>query len=173
MDLLDFKAEDLYFDQPLQAEVEALLNEAAEAYADGDSELLLLQAYLRQPDHLSVLVALYRYYYYQHRLQESLMIAERVLSLVGARLELKADWRELRLADLGYAIQHSMTLTRFYLFALKGAGFLELRLRRPAQALERFETVLEVDSSDRIGVGPLRDLARSALHGCSSVEAAA
>lgn len=35
MDLLEFNEHSLYFDQPLPPQVEALLNEAVEGYADG------------------------------------------------------------------------------------------------------------------------------------------
>lgn len=172
MDLLDFSAEELYFDQPLEPRVEALLATAAEAYAEGDSELPILRAYFLQPDHLMVQVALYRFFYYQHRYEEALRVAERTMGCVASELGIRADWPDMSLEDLGFGVQRSMTLMRFYLFALKGAGYLELRLDRPQQALRRFEKVLELDTADRIGVTALRDLARSAVDEADAMRAA-
>ena len=162
MDLLDFNAEDLYFDQPLEPEVDGLLAAAAEDYGVGNSELPLLRAYFIQPQSLTVLVALYRYFYYQHRLTEAMYVAERVLEVVGTQLDLSLDWRDLSVADLGGTGQ-SITLVRFFLFALKGAGYLELRLGRPADAMARFDKILAIDTADRLGVAELRELAQSAL----------
>lgn len=163
MELLDFCAEELYFDEPLQPEVERLLNAAADGYAQGTSELPLFQAYFLQPEHLSVLVALYRFYFYQGRRTDALRVVTRVLQLVAGRLGMTADWRAIEVDDLGRGAQRSMALLRFYLFALKAAGYLELRLGRTQAALQRFEKVLELDTADRIGTAALADLARTSL----------
>ena len=72
MDLLDFEAQGLYFEQPDVAGVEELIATASENYADGDAELSLLQAYFLAPESLNVLIALNRFYYYQHRLEDAL-----------------------------------------------------------------------------------------------------
>ena len=52
---------------------------------------------------------------------------------------------------------------RFLLLALKGAGYLLLRLGEPAAALALFEKIAEIDTSDRLGVGELTRLARGAV----------
>ncbi|MGZ8916103.1 MAG: hypothetical protein ACXW1Z_23735 [Methylobacter sp.] len=44
MDLLDFEAQGLYFEQPDVAGVKELIATAAENYASGDAELSLFQA---------------------------------------------------------------------------------------------------------------------------------
>lgn len=159
MDLLDFNAEELYFDENLPPEIEMLLDEAAEGYAMKDSELSLRRALFLEPEHLTVLVALYRFYYFQHRYQEALGVAEHVLGVASKRLGIQSDWRLISITDLGKGVKKSMTLMRFYLFALKGAGYLELRLGHPDLAIQRFEKVLELDASDRMGVAALMDLA--------------
>ena len=67
MDLHDFECKDMYFDEPISEEVEVLIDQAAEAYATGNAEQYLLRAYFLSPENLSVLVAMYRYFYYDHR----------------------------------------------------------------------------------------------------------
>lgn len=47
MDLLDFEAKDLYFQQEDSQEVQDLIKSASELYASGEAELPLLQAYLK------------------------------------------------------------------------------------------------------------------------------
>jgi hypothetical protein len=163
MDLLDFEAQSLYFDDELPEDVSALLDAAADAYGEEHAEHKLLRAYFLQPAHLTVLVALYRYFYYQHRYQDALLVAERAMDVTARRLELRCSWRQLTLQSLGTGILKSMTLTRFYLMALKGSGYLQLRLGETRDGLARLEKVAELDTDDRMGVRTLVQLARDEL----------
>jgi tetratricopeptide (TPR) repeat protein len=65
----------------------------------------------------------------------------------------------------------SMTMIRFYMLALKGAGYLELRLGRYESALERLEKVAELDAKDRLGSQALLTVVRNALSQESGVRA--
>ena len=163
MDLLDFEAQSLYFEEALPGHVEALLKEAAGAYGSEDAEPLLLRAWFLEPEHLTVLVALYRYYYYQHRYADALLVAERAMVIAGRRLGLRYDWPELTLPSLGPGILRSMTLTRFYLMALKGSGYLLLRSGDIRDGLARLEKVAELDTEDRLGARALVQVARYEL----------
>lgn len=162
-DLLDFESEELYFDETIDEEAKQCLERASELYGTDEAEEALMRAYFLEPEHPMVLVALYRSYYYQHRLSDSLRVAERVLKVIGKRLEFPEDWRDLSEMWLGGGVMISMTLIRFYMLALKGAGFLELRLGHYASALERLEKVVELDSKDRLGAQALLAVARDAL----------
>jgi tetratricopeptide (TPR) repeat protein len=162
MDLLDFQAGELYFDEPIDPAASAAIEEAAGRYGENGAEQLLLRAYFLEPEHPLVLVALYRYFYYQHRLPEALLVSERVLRLYAARLGLPIDWRQLDEAQLAGQAAPPITLLRFYLLALKGAGFIELRLGRFDAALGRLEKVVELDGDDRLGAMALIEVAREA-----------
>jgi hypothetical protein len=74
---------------------------------------------------------------------------------------------------LAVGILQSMTLTRFYLMVLKGAGYLRLRTGDVGGGLERLLKVAELDSSDRLGVAALIEVARDALASESAGEARA
>ncbi|AFL76101.1 hypothetical protein [Thiocystis violascens] len=163
MDLLDFAAEDMYFDEPVSPEVEALLLDAAQRYGEGSAEASLLQAYFLEPEHLTVLVALYRYFYYRQQYRESLIVADRAIGIVSSRLGLTVRWQDLSEADLGRSVQVSMTLTRFLLLALKGSGYLLMRLGEHRDALARFEKIAEIDTSDRLGITELLTMARASV----------
>lgn len=163
MDMLDFESGDLYFDEPLHAEAQRCLEHAAEHYGESLAEEALMRAYFLDPEHPTVLVALYRYFYYQHRLQEALLVAERVLKVFAQRLDLPENWRDLTETRFGNGVVISMTLIRFYLLALKGAGYLELRLGEHESALARLRKVVELDPNNRLGARALLDVALDAL----------
>lgn len=164
MDFLDFEAEELYFNELLSEEVGGYLDTAADNYGEPLAEQALLQANQLQPEHPIVMVALYRYFYYQHQLDKALDIAERVLSVFSHRLQLPANWRNLSTDDVEAVDKSGMTMLRFYLLALKGAGYLELRLGAYEPAIERLQKVADMDVKDRLGARALLDVARYSLN---------
>ncbi|WP_206046786.1 hypothetical protein [Mangrovimicrobium sediminis] len=155
MDLQDFEAQSLYFDRPMAAEVETLLQEASEVYAEGRAEPLLLKAYALDPGNLSVLVALYRFYYYQHRYADAIDIADQVMREVAPMIDFPGHWTEISGANLANGLMKSFTQVRFYLLALKGAAYLHLRRGEIEQGVRMLNKVIELDSRDRLGAGAL------------------
>lgn len=154
MDLLDFKDCTLYFEAPLPAAAERLMQLAATS-ADGAAESALLDAQALAPEHLTVLVGLYRFYFYRHRLDEALCVAERALALTGNELGLPPDWRELDEILLGRAATTSFGLLRFHLFTLKAICVVLLRLGRVDAAHARLEKLAALDRHDRFGAARL------------------
>ena len=163
MDLMDFDQATLYFDDPVAPEVERLIAEAGAGYGSDETESLLLRAYFLAPGQLVVLVALYRYYFYQHRLDDALIVADRSLAAAGDRLGFPAEWQKLHPQHLGYAAMRSIGLLRFYLMALKAAGYINLRLGRATQGEAMLTKLIEMDSHDRLGGKSLLDVYRNAL----------
>lgn len=158
MDLLDFSECKLYFEEPLPAEAERLINLASAEYGQPTAEVALLRAYLIAPENLSVLVGLYRYYFYQHRLGEALQVAERAMQLSGRHLGLPDDWRQLNESRLGYAAESSFGLLRFYLLTLKAASIVLLRLGQISASRDRLRKLIELDSRDHLGAGKLLEV---------------
>ena len=162
MDLLDFSAEALYYEEAMAPEVAASIQAAARSYADGGGEDILLRALAMQPESLPVLVALYRFYYYRHRLEDAWQVAQKALAVAGGRLNLPRDWRDIGDEQLGRAAQCSMTLLRFYLLALKAAGYLRLRLGDEDLGVAMLEKLAQLDQQDRLGAGVLLQVVRQA-----------
>ncbi len=158
MDLLQFEAEDLYYEQEDSPEVQELIKYASERYATGEAELPLLQAYLRAPESLKVLVSLNRFYYYQHRLQEALLISEKALLLIRPGIGFPEDWREVNISLIAEAPKELLTRIRLYLFTLKSIGFLNMRLENLELAKAIFEKLVALDDMDRIGAKGLLDM---------------
>lgn len=151
MDLMDFDRADLYFDDPADCEVQRLLEAAGAAYGEDLAESLLLRAYFLAPEQLIVLVALYRFYFYQHRLEDALIVSDRAMATVARRLELPGDWQRWQADHVGHAVLRSMGLLRFYLHVLKATGYLNLRLGRMDLGRAQLEKLVELDSHDRMG----------------------
>jgi hypothetical protein len=105
-----------------------------------------------------VLVALYRYYFYQHRLEDALVVAERALEVSARRLQLVGGWRSLGPHTLGEAAMRSMGMLRFHLLALKGSAVILLRLGRVSEACTRLRTIAQVDLRDALGALPLLEV---------------
>ncbi len=151
MDLQDFNVDTLYFEDTPNAVVEQLLAQAAERYATGDAESVLLQAYQRAPENLSVLVGLYRFYFYQHRYDDALFIAQQLLACVAPRIDFPSSWRNLRNSHLAQGVMISIGFVRFYLLALKAAGYIQLRLGDFQEGGDMLRKVIEMDAADRLG----------------------
>lgn len=163
LDMLDLGDEGLYFDEPCLPEVEALIVEASRHYGQTTAEQFLLRAYFLAPEQLSVLVALYRYYFYQHRLEDALIVAERALDVTARRLHLVGGWSSIGHIALGEAVMRSMGLLRFHLLALKGSAVILLRLGRLDEARIRLEKIAEVDERDALGAAPLLEVIATRL----------
>lgn len=159
MDLLAFDGDELYFEEDLPVPVEALLVEAAGRYGESSAEALLLQALGLAPDSLNVLVAAYRYYYYQHRLEDALTIAEDALRVTARRLAIPLDWQLLTLAHVSQIGPVAMPLVRFHLLSLKAKAYLQLRLGREAEGKAILTTLLQLDTHNRLGARQLLDAA--------------
>ena len=151
MDLQDFEGQKLYFDDEVPADVEQLILSASEQYSKGGAESCLIKAYEMAPTNLTVLVALYRFYYYQHRYQDALRIAYESRAAVADEIEFPPHWRELNFSDLANGVLHSFTVVRFYLLALKGAGYLNLRMGNIQEGVAMLNKVIELDNNDRLG----------------------
>jgi hypothetical protein len=164
MDRLDFDQTELYFDEPLAQDVARLLVQAAATYGSEESEGYLLRANLMAPQHLMVLVALYRYYFYQHRLDDALLVAESALAVVGRRLEFPDTWVYVREENIGAGVMRSMGLVRFYLMVLKAAGYINLRLGNLETGRAMLEKLVQLDSHDRIGGKALLEVVSEVEH---------
>ena len=151
MDLMDCEYTELYFDEPVSPEVEALLKEASYHYGEGMAEQYLLHAYHLAPKQLVVCVALYRYYFYQHRLREALEIAEKSMAWVGQRLLLPESWNLLHPTDVETLDPSLRGWLRFYLLVLKASAYLYLRLGHDQEGRTRLNKLIELDHHNRLG----------------------
>jgi tetratricopeptide (TPR) repeat protein len=164
VDMLEFSADELYFDQPMEEETQSCIDEAAQQYGSAEAERLLYRANFLEPEHPMVLVALYRYFYYQHCYKDALRVAERVLFIFSQRLGLPGRWQDIEEQHFQGDVLSSMTEVRFYLLALKGAGYIEMRLENYDSAIERLQKIVDVDEMDRLGAASLLQIAQDEVN---------
>lgn len=158
MDLLDLKGQKLYFEEPVPENVQKLLMQAAACYGDAEAERLLLLAFLHAPENLTVLVAMYRSFYYQHRIDEARQVARHAQKVAAQRLGLPQQWHRVNLAELSHAVLISMGLVRFYLLTLKAEAYLDLRVGEVDEGRSKLEKVVELDARDHFGAAALLDV---------------
>ncbi len=158
MDLLALDGQQLYLDEPMPQEVSRLIAKASSLYGSGKEEVLLLRANFIAPNNLSVLVALYRCYYYQQSLEDALGVAQRALAVVTEQVGFPDDWRLLNENELAHAVFKSMGLVRFYMSTLKAAAYLHLRMGDMREGRGRLEKVAELDPSDHFGARALLEM---------------
>ncbi|MCB1776157.1 MAG: hypothetical protein KDI50_01860 [Candidatus Competibacteraceae bacterium] len=154
MDLLSFDAESLFFDSPPAEEVVQLLQRAEENYGDEQAEADLQRAYHLAPDHLMVLIALFRYYVYQQRFLEALAISRQARDVIRQPIDLPHDWRTLSEAQLSSG-DKNMLMVRCYLLCLKGEAYLYARLGELEKATALLEKLIEIDGQDHLGATAL------------------
>lgn len=157
MDLMDFQGENLYFEEDLPETVEELIKTASSLYSQGEAEQPLLKALVLAPVSLNVLVSLYRFYYYQHRLEDALKIAEQALGITALRLQVPKDWQEFNQQHLQVP-PASVALLRFHLFSFKAKAFLLLRLGHKEEAKAILEKLVALDENNRLGAKQLLEV---------------
>ncbi len=135
----------------LAPEVEGHLKAAGHSYHHDElAERHLREARALAPDHVAVLIALYRFYFYKNRLREALEIARLCLSKAAEDNGISRDWREVRPTDACFD-RYEAVLPRFYLFTLKGYAYLHLRLGELDEGQAAVMKLLELDPSDKLG----------------------
>ena len=157
MDLMDFAGENLYFEETLPPRVEELIRQAGNAYGEGEVEQPLREALQLAPESLNVLVAVYRFYYYQHRLQDALSIARLALAITAKRLNIPLEWQLLEEQHVDVK-PDTMALLRFHLFSLKAEAYLLLRLGHKEEARAILEKLLVLDVNNRLGAKQLLEV---------------
>lgn len=107
---------------------------------------LLERARALAPRHPAPLVALYRFHFYGHRLAAARAVGEDALAV--ARTALGPDFGDEAPTDM--AARHHPGV-RFYLFALKGLAYLNLRLGDSAEARRLLRELRRLDPADHVG----------------------
>lgn len=128
------------------------------AYHDDQAaERHLQEAADAAPDHAAVLIGRYRFYFYKGRLREALDVARVCLAKAARDAGLTADWQQVRHEDADFG-SYDAVLARFFLFTLKGYGYLHMRLGELAEGRAALDKLLELDPGDKLGVRVLLDV---------------
>jgi tetratricopeptide (TPR) repeat protein len=135
----------------LSEEAERHLRRAGLSYHRDEEALAHLQAaWQAAPGHAAVYIGLYRFYFYKNRLQEALEVARDCLKKAALDNGLPEDWRAAKATDADFGSFEAI-LPRFFLFTLKGYGYLNLRLGQLDEGRAAIEKLVELDPGDKLG----------------------
>lgn len=124
---------------------------------DNIAERHLAEALRLAPGHLAVQVGYYRYLFYKGRLAEALRQLDVCLAMSARQNGLHHDWRSVHRNDADFGSFESV-FARFYLFALKAHGYLQMRLDNQEAGRAAILKVLELDPGDKVGAKILLDV---------------
>lgn len=149
----------------LPEEAERQLRLAGLAYHCDEEALAHLDAaWAAAPGHAAVYIGKYRFYFYKNRLQEALEVACECLKKAALDCGLPEDWRKAQVGDADFG-SFDAILPRFFLFTLKGYGYLQMRLGHLEEGRAAVEKLLELDPADKLGGKVLLDVLERQLHG--------
>lgn len=135
----------------LPPDAERGLRLAGLAYHDDlEAERHLQEAVEAAPGHAAVLIGLYRFYFYKGRLREALAIARECLVKAAQDNGLSHDWRNVRRDEADFE-NYAALRPRFFLFTLKGYGYLNMRLGDLNEGRAALNKLLELDPTDKLG----------------------
>lgn len=158
----DGRFSDALLGEGLPPEAERHIKAAGLSYhLDDIAETHLQEAQALAPDHVAVLIGLYRFYFYKGRLEEALDIARSCLAKAARENNLPPDWRDTKASDAIFG-RYEDIAPRFFLFTLKGYAYLQLRLGNMEEGLEALLKLMELDASDKIGARVLLEIIQRA-----------
>lgn len=148
------------FSGPVPPHIARLLSEAAAAYGQTHrAEAILWSAQALAPSCLTVYFSLYKFYFYKNRLEDAERVTRQGLAMAARLGAFEPDWRAATAAGVDWC--DSTGPRRFYLFSLKALAFIRLRRNDIAESAALLAKLAELDPSDRVGAGVIRDLARA------------
>lgn len=131
----------------LSPQVEALITQAGLLrHLPHEALPLLARAREAAPRHPAPLIALYRFYFYGHQLDQAR--ATGIDALAIARTALGPDFGDVPPNDEAACGDAAV---RFYLFTLKGLAYLNLRLGEFQEARLMLAELRRLDPQDRVG----------------------
>ncbi len=136
---------------PAPPEAVELLRKAAAAYLDTEVALnYLIEADRLYGDYIPVVLGCYKFRFYKGMLREAIPYAQKAARIMGTHLGLSESFEEVRPDDAAFSEYEQKP--RFYMFAMKAAGYLHARLGETEKALRILRKVQELDSKDRMGI---------------------
>jgi len=154
--------ERVLFSPNLPEEVNRLLQMAVAASHSEKAmaEKLFNQAREADPSCLQTYFALYKFYFYQGRLQEAEREVIAALAQAAAQGGFPADYQVLaQQADVWDMYVDEVRL--FYLYSLKALAFIKLRRQFESDAVEILAVIALLDPEDRSGASVIMQLAEA------------
>jgi hypothetical protein len=162
MNLLSVLEERVLFSPYIPDDVNQLLQAAVVAnHVDRErAEQLFKQAQQLDDTCLQTHFALYKFYFYQGRLQEAEREVLAGLQAAALQGDFPGDYMQLA-ESKGKWDMYASEITLFYLYTLKALAFIKLRRQQEAEADSILMLLRELDPEDRSGASVIMQLAQA------------
>lgn len=155
-----FVRNEVHFGFDLAPEVNAHLQDAAVRVSTRQESLKsLLAAQKSAPDQLEVLIALYKFFFYQGEIEKAEELVFQALIKSSLKGRFNHNWNTLTEHSADWSDPRSPG--RVFLYSLKALAFIRLRQNNAADADSILKALQRLDPDDQIGANVIRDL----LHG--------
>lgn len=152
-----FAEDNIQFGQNIPEQVNAYLQQAAKNYDNTAlAEQLLWQAQQLKPQQLEVYIALYKFYFYQARLEEAEQVAHQALNMCAQVGNFNPDWTQLTAHCANWS--NPNLAERIYLYTLKALGFIRLRRLDFETGQHILQKLQELDKLDLVGGSVILDV---------------
>jgi len=153
-----FGNDQIFFAPTIPVEVRMLLNRATQQYGNpAEAERLLLSAKQLAPEQLETYIALYKFYFYQKRLDDAEAIATQALEKSAIQGGFDKDWAVLTPMTTDWTVQDGPQ--RVYLYTMKALGFIRLRQQNFSGAEAVLRRLEQLDPDDQVGGSVILDVA--------------
>ena len=128
-------------------EIKQLLFLASENWEyTGLAEKYIREALFQAGNNLDVLVGAYRFFFYKHKPESALSIAQKVIKIIATKEDLPQQWSELKPVLLKRKQEPDI---RLFLNAYAATGLVLAQLGRIEEAKEISQKVKEIDDSSQ------------------------
>jgi hypothetical protein len=156
-DVVRFIGNEVHFGFNIDPEADVQLQRAASLISSkAASSQALRQAELIAPEQIEVLIARYKFHFYQGETETAEKLALKALKLAAEQGDFDQDWNQLQPQSTDW--NDPRAPGRFYLYSLKALAFIRLRQNALEEAQSILKALARLDPLDQIGADVIRDL---------------
>ncbi|MES9938989.1 MAG: hypothetical protein ABW104_04355 [Candidatus Thiodiazotropha sp. 6PLUC2] len=148
---------EVHFGFDIEPEADAQLQKAASLISSREaSSEALKHAEQIAPEQIEVLIARYKFHFYQGETEIAEKLAIKVLKLAAEQGGFNQDWHQLHPHTTDW--NDPRKPGRFYLYSLKALAFIRLRQNDIEEAQSILNALSRLDPMDQVGADVIRDL---------------
>ncbi|MEW8258962.1 MAG: hypothetical protein AB2720_09280 [Candidatus Thiodiazotropha taylori] len=148
---------EVHFGFDIEPGAHAELQRAASLISSREaSSEALLQAEQIAPEQIEVLIACYKFHFYQGDTEKAEELVIKTLGLAAKQGNFNWDWLQLNPSSADWNAPRGPE--RFYLYSLKALAFIRLRQEKLHEAESILHALSLIDPADQVGANVIRDL---------------
>jgi hypothetical protein len=148
---------EVHFGFNIEPQANAELQRAASLISSREaSSEALIQAEQIAPEQIEVLIARYKFHFYQGETEIAEDLVLKALALAAQQGNFNQDWYQLDANSADW--QYPRGAGRFFLYSLKALAFIRLRQDKPGEAESILQALSRIDPDDQVGANVIRDL---------------